>query len=234
MDTQLAREVLGVDDTVEKDQIEEQFRHLMKKVHPDQGGSRGLFKLLVEARDTLDEDFSHHTTLSDDVETHYSTRTEHVSPADESNSPSQHFTGGHRTETRGNTGNQATDTADGDTGSMSSERVVNRPSADYTNVAQDRSPGDHQELNTRPYQRDTGEFIDLTAEGSGFDSTATNNKRDSRGSEDEMGVQQTVGRSHSWQAILTDLIQNSPLAIFTVLIWAMGMMIVLAVIVATT
>lgn len=53
MDEQEARDILGVDISASKKEINRSFKELTKNVHPDQGGSSGLFKKLQRAKQTL-------------------------------------------------------------------------------------------------------------------------------------------------------------------------------------
>ena len=48
-----AREVLGVDENADRDQIMKAYRELMRKMHPDQGGSTFLAKQINEAKQVL-------------------------------------------------------------------------------------------------------------------------------------------------------------------------------------
>jgi len=48
-----AREVLGVDQNADRDQIMKAYRELMRKIHPDQGGSTFLAKQINEAKQVL-------------------------------------------------------------------------------------------------------------------------------------------------------------------------------------
>lgn len=48
-----AREILGIDENATKDEIKTAFNHLMKKNHPDVGGSKYLAQKLIIAKKTL-------------------------------------------------------------------------------------------------------------------------------------------------------------------------------------
>jgi len=48
-----ARDILGVDANASEDDIRKAHRDLMKKIHPDTGGSPALARQVQEARDTL-------------------------------------------------------------------------------------------------------------------------------------------------------------------------------------
>jgi hypothetical protein len=48
-----AREILGVSETAGRAEIEEAYRRLMRRAHPDHGGSTGLASQLNAARDRL-------------------------------------------------------------------------------------------------------------------------------------------------------------------------------------
>jgi len=48
-----AIEILGVSDNPTKDEIQASFNKLMKKVHPDIGGSKYLTEKIIEARNVL-------------------------------------------------------------------------------------------------------------------------------------------------------------------------------------
>jgi len=48
-----AREILGVDEKAERSEIEDAYRRLMRRAHPDHGGSTGLASQLNAARDRL-------------------------------------------------------------------------------------------------------------------------------------------------------------------------------------
>lgn len=53
MSRQEAREVLGVGEHADREEIEASYRRLMRVNHPDQGGSEYFAKKLNEARDVL-------------------------------------------------------------------------------------------------------------------------------------------------------------------------------------
>ena len=53
MDEEQAMDILGVDSNASIDEIESRFQELIKKNHPDQGGSSALFKQIKEAREVL-------------------------------------------------------------------------------------------------------------------------------------------------------------------------------------
>jgi len=53
MSAEEAREVLGVAPEASRDEIQSAFRRLVKKYHPDQGGSAYLTRRINEARDVL-------------------------------------------------------------------------------------------------------------------------------------------------------------------------------------
>jgi len=48
-----AREILGVDETAGRSEIDAAYRRLMRRAHPDHGGSTGLASQLNAARDRL-------------------------------------------------------------------------------------------------------------------------------------------------------------------------------------
>lgn len=48
-----ALEILGLQGDPTEDEINQAYRSLMKRVHPDSGGTDGLSRRLTEARDTL-------------------------------------------------------------------------------------------------------------------------------------------------------------------------------------
>lgn len=48
-----AQEILNLGDSFTKEDIEKAYKNLMKKVHPDQGGSEALAKQLNQAKDAL-------------------------------------------------------------------------------------------------------------------------------------------------------------------------------------
>lgn len=48
-----AKDILGLEGDVSEDEVESAYRELSKNVHPDKGGSSGLFKRIKTARDTL-------------------------------------------------------------------------------------------------------------------------------------------------------------------------------------
>jgi hypothetical protein len=53
MSLQEARAILGVDETAGRSEIEAAYRRLMRRAHPDHGGSTGLATQLNAARDRL-------------------------------------------------------------------------------------------------------------------------------------------------------------------------------------
>jgi curved DNA-binding protein CbpA len=53
MDEEAARNILGVEDNASKEEIEQKRQELVKKNHPDQGGSTELFKEIEEAYNLL-------------------------------------------------------------------------------------------------------------------------------------------------------------------------------------
>jgi hypothetical protein len=53
MDRDTALDILDLEDDPSNEDINEKYRELARNVHPDQGGSSGLFKKIQEARDTL-------------------------------------------------------------------------------------------------------------------------------------------------------------------------------------
>jgi DnaJ-domain-containing protein 1 len=53
MDVEQAREILGVSADASEDDIRQAHRELMKKLHPDVGGSSTLARQVQEARDVL-------------------------------------------------------------------------------------------------------------------------------------------------------------------------------------
>jgi curved DNA-binding protein CbpA len=53
MDKDEAADILGVDVDADDKQIKERFRVMVKKNHPDQGGSPGVFKQIQTAKETL-------------------------------------------------------------------------------------------------------------------------------------------------------------------------------------
>lgn len=48
-----ALDILGLNDGASEDEIRDAYRTLMKRVHPDSGGTGGLSRRLTEARDVL-------------------------------------------------------------------------------------------------------------------------------------------------------------------------------------
>ena len=48
-----AQEILGIDKNASKSTIEKRFKILMKKNHPDSGGSSYITKKIIEAKDIL-------------------------------------------------------------------------------------------------------------------------------------------------------------------------------------
>ncbi len=53
MSTSEAREILGVEDNASAEEIETAYKSLMKKIHPDSGGSDWMTKKINAARDRL-------------------------------------------------------------------------------------------------------------------------------------------------------------------------------------
>lgn len=53
MTTQEARKVLGVSPDASRDDIQKAYKDMMKRVHPDAGGSDGLASQVQQARDIL-------------------------------------------------------------------------------------------------------------------------------------------------------------------------------------
>ena len=49
----MALEILGLTETASKDDILKKYQDLMKKNHPDKGGSEWITKKLNQARETL-------------------------------------------------------------------------------------------------------------------------------------------------------------------------------------
>ena len=49
----MALEILGLTETASKDDIIKKYQDLMKKNHPDKGGSEWITKKLNQARETL-------------------------------------------------------------------------------------------------------------------------------------------------------------------------------------
>ncbi len=48
-----AREILGVSENADRDEIEAAYKRLLKKIHPDSGGSAWMTRKLLAARDQL-------------------------------------------------------------------------------------------------------------------------------------------------------------------------------------
>lgn len=77
MDEEQAMDILGVDSDASTDEIENRFQELIKKNHPDQGGSSALFKQIKEAHDVLTTNSSSHTsTTSQSTSAKNSTRSQ--------------------------------------------------------------------------------------------------------------------------------------------------------------
>ena len=53
MNLDQARAILGVTDGASRDEIEAAYRRLIRRAHPDQGGTSGLAAQLNAARDRL-------------------------------------------------------------------------------------------------------------------------------------------------------------------------------------
>lgn len=65
MNESQAREILGVDSDASTDEIEDKYQELIKKNHPDQGGSSALFKQIKQAHEILTTDsISNNSTAS--------------------------------------------------------------------------------------------------------------------------------------------------------------------------
>lgn len=148
MEVELACEILGVTRDATEEQIQSQFRHLTKQVHPDQGGSRGLLRLLVEARKTLDDDLS--ADSDTDPEFNYT-----------QSSASPHYDRAHsQPRDRDHESAQTDDPPTGNSLSSSASSTVSHQR--FVTVSQPESSGMGPNATTRAYQRFSGEFVDLS------------------------------------------------------------------------
>ena len=56
MSKNMAREILDIEEGATKEEVEVAYKDLIKKIHPDAGGSEHLTQLTIKAKKVLDDE----------------------------------------------------------------------------------------------------------------------------------------------------------------------------------